>query len=98
MPIFSHSRSLFSYQREQVNCQLKHCAFFLPSWFLLRMGSEQAINKSKGRCYRWQQNLYVCRAKGRARKGRKSFPKNPKPSISLYQQALRWASSHVPLT
>lgn len=97
MPIFSSSYSLFSKRRQMVSRHLERCEYFFPSWVLLRIRTEKSIEKSKGRCYHWQRDLYICRAKGRARKLRKSYPKNPKRSISPYKQAWHWASSHVPL-
>jgi hypothetical protein len=98
MSIFGERTSLFSERRSEVNQHYENCDYFFASWFLLRIDSQKIIEKSKGRCYHWQRDLYVCRAKGRARKGRKNYPKNHKRYPSIQKQAMQWAIRNIPLT
>jgi len=98
MSIFSNTHSPFSQRRAWVNRNLERCEYFFPTWFLLRMRTENTLEKSKGRAYHWQRDLFVCRAKGFNRKGRMNYPKKPKPFLPLRTQAWNWAARQIPLT
>jgi hypothetical protein len=98
MSIFGECTSLFYERRSEVNRHYENCDHFYASWFLLRIDSQKIIEKSKGRCHHWQRDFYVCHAKGRARKGRKNYPKNHKHQPSIQKQAMHWAIRNIPLT
>jgi hypothetical protein len=98
MSIFGERTSLFSKRRSEINQHYQNCDYFFASWFLLRIHSQKIIEKNKGRCYHWQRDLYVCRAKGHARKGRKNYPKNHKRHLSIQKQAMHWGIRNIPLT
>jgi hypothetical protein len=98
MSIFSNTPSQFSRRRAWVNRNLERCEYFFPAWFLLRIRTQSILEKSKGRVYHWQRDLYACRAKGRKRKGAMSYPKKLKPFLSLRTQAWNWAARQTPLT
>jgi hypothetical protein len=70
---------------------------FYAAWPLLRQRSEILTDKPHKILFGWQRDLYVCRRKGLARKGRKDFSKNHKRIVTKNKLAFRWYTSSMPL-